>query len=114
MPALIGRESQGIHEIIYESIMKCDIDLRKDLWGHIILAGGNTMFPGFAERLEKELTALAPKNTKVKVIAAPDRKYAAWNGGSILARLDRFYSHWISREEYKEHGTAIVHKKCTL
>ena len=35
----------------------CEIDLRRDLFNNIVLSGGNTMFPGLAERLECELKA---------------------------------------------------------
>ncbi len=57
--------------------MKCDIDLRKDLYGNIVLSGGPTMFPGIAERLQKELTSFAPSTMKIKVIAPPERKYSS-------------------------------------
>ena len=53
-------QSVGIHEMCYNSIMKCDPDLRKDLYANIVLSGGNTAFPGFANRMQKEITALAP------------------------------------------------------
>ena len=39
-------ESGGIHELLYNSVMKSDIDLRKDLFGNVVLSGGSTMFPG--------------------------------------------------------------------
>jgi actin len=48
----------GIHETTYNSILKCDVDLRKDLFENIILSGGNTMFPGIEDRMQKELTVL--------------------------------------------------------
>ena len=70
------------------------------------------MFPGFAERMQKEITAAAPNNTKVEVIAPPERKYSAWIGGSILASLPTFKSMWITKEEHDESGPSIVHKKC--
>lgn len=112
-PAFIGQESLGIHELVYNSIMKSDIDLRKELWQSIVLAGGNTSFPGFSERLHKELTALAPKNTTIKIIASPtnERKYMAWVGGSIWSTLLSSQSKWITREEYEEVGPAIVHTR---
>ena len=49
-PALLGMESAGIHETTYNSIMKCDVDIRKDLYGNIVLSGGTTMYPGIADR----------------------------------------------------------------
>jgi actin beta/gamma 1 len=112
-PSTIGKmEQSGIHDTVFQTIMKCDIDIRRDLYANILLSGGNTMFPGMAERLTKEITALAPSTIKIKVIAPPERKYSAWIGGSILASLSTFQQSWISRAEYDESGPKIVHRKC--
>jgi len=45
-PELIGLEMDGIHESVYNTVMKCDMDIRRDLYSNIILSGGTTMFPG--------------------------------------------------------------------
>ena len=111
-PSFLGMESAGIHETTYNSIMKCDVDIRKDLYGNVVLSGGTTMFPGIADRVQKELTALAPSTMKIKIIAPPERKYSVWIGGSILASLSTFQQMWISKEEYDESGPSIVHRKC--
>ena len=39
-------ESTGVHETTFNSIMKCDVDIRKDLYANTVLSGGTTMFPG--------------------------------------------------------------------
>ena len=39
-------ESAGIHELVYKSVMKSDIDIRKDFLNNVVLSGGSTMFPG--------------------------------------------------------------------
>ena len=112
-PQLLGLEEKvGIHEAIYNSIKKCDVDIRKDMYANIVLSGGSTMFPGIADRMQKEITAIAPNSMKVKVIAPPERKYFVWIGGSVLASLSTFQSMWISKEEYDESGPSIVHRKC--
>merc|ERR1711900_90266 len=67
-PSMIGMEAVGIHETTYNSIMKCDVDIRKDLYGNIVLSGGTTMFPGIADRMQKEITSLAPSTMKIKII----------------------------------------------
>lgn len=85
-----GMEFPGIHELTFQSIMKCDVDVRKDLYGNIVLSGGTTMFPGIAERLSKEVVKLAPSTMKIKVVAPPERKYSVWIGGSILSSLSTF------------------------
>ncbi|KAF5700271.1 actin beta gamma 1 [Fusarium mundagurra] len=111
-PSMLGLESGGVHVTAFTSIMKCDVDFRKDLYGNLITAGGNTMFPGLSDRMQKELTALAPSSMKVKIIAPPERKYSVWIGGSILASLSTFQQMWISKQEYDEWGPSIVSRKC--
>jgi len=111
-PSFIGKESSGIHDTTFQSIMKCDVDIRKDLYANVVLSGGTTMFQGIGERMTKELTALAPSTMKIKVVAPPERKYSVWIGGSILASLSTFQQMWISKQEYDESGPTIVHRKC--
>ncbi|KAM3610606.1 uncharacterized protein V6R79_006579 [Siganus canaliculatus] len=111
-PSFLGMESVGIHETTFNSIMKCDVDIRKDLYANTVLSGGTTMYPGIADRMQKEITALAPSTMKIKIIAPPERKYSVWIGGSILASLSTFQQMWISKQEYDESGPSIVHRKC--
>jgi actin beta/gamma 1 len=111
-PSLIGKEAVGIHECTFQTIMKCDVDIRRDLYANIVMSGGTTMFPFIAERMSKELTQLAPSAMKIKVVAPPERKYSVWIGGSILASLSTFQLMWISKAEYDESGPMIVHRKC--
>jgi actin-related protein len=75
-PSFLGMESAGVHETTYNSIMKCDVDIRKDLYANVVLSGGTTMYAGIADRMSKEITALAPASMKVKIIAPPERKYS--------------------------------------
>jgi len=111
-PSMIGKEMEGVHKTTYDSIMKCDVDIRKDLYGNIVLSGGTTMFEGIADRMQKEITKLAPPSMKIKIVAPPERKYSVWIGGSILSSLSTFQQMWISKQEYDESGPAIVHRKC--
>jgi len=111
-PSFLGREAGGFHEMTYNSIMKCDVDVRKDLYANVVLTGGTTMFPGLRDRMQRELEFLAPSTMHIKVIAPPERKYSVWMGGSILASLSTFQQMWISCEEYEEFGPALIHRKC--
>jgi actin beta/gamma 1 len=78
--------------------MKCDVDIRKDLYANIVMSGGTTMYPGIADRMQKEITALAPSSMKIKIVAPPERKYSVWIGGSILASLSTFQQMWVSKQ----------------
>jgi actin-related protein len=92
--------------------MRCDIDTRKDLYANTVLSSGTMMYPGIADRMQKEITSLAPSAMKIRIIAPPERKYSVWIGGSILASLSTFQQMWISKQEYDEVGPSIVHQKC--
>ncbi|XP_078072011.1 actin, cytoplasmic type 5-like isoform X2 [Mustelus asterias] len=111
-PSLLGMETTGIHEATTDSITKCDIDIRKDLYTSIVLSGGSTMYPGIADRMQKEIIALAPSTMKIKIIVPLERKYSVWIGGSILASLSTFQQMWIIKQRYDESGPSIVHRKC--
>ena len=111
-PSFLGMDTAGIHETMHSSIMKCDTELHEDLYGNIVLSGGSTMYPGIADRMHKEISSLAPSPMNIKIIAPPERKYAAWIGGSILTSLSTFQEMWISKQEYDESGPSIVHRKC--
>lgn len=111
-PDHVGKEAPSIHEIVYQSILKCDIDIRRDMYQNVVLSGGTTMCPGIPERMTKELAALAPSTMKVKVVAPPERKRLVWIGGSILSSLSTFQQLWVSRSDYEEAGPSIVHRKC--
>jgi len=112
-PQLIGKEDQGVHILTFDSIMKCDIDIRRDLYGNVVMSGGSTMFPNIDKRMEKEITEKAPTSMQVKIVAPPERKYSVWIGGSILASLSTFEEMWVTKEEYDDSGPSIVHRKCT-
>ena len=103
----------GIHQAVNCSILRCDDDICAELYGNVVLSGGNSMFPGLADRLQKELVGLAPSAMKIKVIAPPGRKNGAWVGGSMLASQPSFVERLcVMKEEYDEHGPAFVNVKC--
>lgn len=109
----LDTELPGIHGLVHRAITSCDINVRRDLFANIVLAGGNTMFPGLAERLTAELTHLVPsKSVKIGVTAPLDSKYSVWVGGSILASVPQFKSMWITKAEYDEGGPSVVSRKC--
>merc|ERR1712026_123670 len=68
-PSFLGMEAVGIHETTYDSIMKCDVDIRKDLYANTVMSGGTTMYPGIVDRMQKEITHLAPPTMKIRIIA---------------------------------------------
>ncbi|CCJ31299.1 unnamed protein product [Pneumocystis jirovecii] len=86
-PEIVGSEYSGIHQVVVDAISRVDLDLRKSLFGNIVLSGGSTLTKGFGDRLLSEIRRLAVKDVKIKIFAPPERKYSTWIGGSILASL---------------------------
>ena len=100
-PELFGNFSDGVVDILNDSILKVDVDVRASLFENIYLSGGNTLFDGFKERLEKDLSSIQSKY-KVKVNAPPERRYSSWIGASIISSFSSFQPYFISKEEYDE------------
>lgn len=111
-PNLIGLEAKGAHHLVNDTICKCDIDVRRELYNNIVLSGGTSMFEGMQARLQKEISDMAGSAIKVRVVAPPERKFSVWIGGSILSSLSTFAQMWITKEDYDEVGPNIVHRKC--
>jgi len=111
-PVMDNLEVRGLHELVHKTAMDCDVDVRKDLFGNIVMAGGTTMFPSMKERLQEDVQKKVAESVKVKVTAPPERRVSAWIGGSILSSLEQFQAMWITREEYAEHGANIVNRNC--
>lgn len=107
-----GDETPGLHTMTFNSIKECDIDIRRNLYENVILSGGTTLYKNLPQRLEMELEKLAPQPGMVKIIAPEDRYYSVWIGGSTLCSLSSFESQWITKDEYDECGSEIVHRKC--
>lgn len=57
-PHLINVEGMGIAELVFNTIQTADIDMRPELYKHIVLSGGSTMYPGLPSRLEREIKQL--------------------------------------------------------
>ncbi|KAG5683435.1 hypothetical protein PVAND_012716 [Polypedilum vanderplanki] len=105
----------GAGQLASTCVSNCDADVRLALYGSVVVTGGNSLLPGFAERLNRDLSHRAPSNTKIKMIVANgtiERRFGAWIGGSILASIGTFQQMWISSQEYEEGGKSQVERKC--
>lgn len=113
--AEIAPSVRGLPQMVIESINKCDVDIRRELFSSILLAGGTASMQQLKERLEKDLLEESPQAARVKVLAsgnATERRFSVWIGGSILASLGSFQQMWFSKSEYEEHGASYIQRKC--
>ena len=75
-PLLLGMEYESLHETLFSSIMKCDVDIRKEFYVNVFLCGGNTLFSGMAARMNKELSKLLSPKHCVNIISSPERMFS--------------------------------------
>jgi actin-related protein 2 len=98
------------------------MDNRPELYKHIVLSGGSTMYPGMPSRLEREIRQLYFERTvkrneeqykkfKIAVESPPRRKHMVYLGGAVLADLMKDNPNfWISKQDYAEMGVQCLHK----
>ncbi|TPX44389.1 hypothetical protein SeMB42_g04338 [Synchytrium endobioticum] len=121
-PHLVDVEAVGIAEQLYNSIQAADIDVRSELYKHIVLSGGSSMYPGLPSRLEKEVKQLYLTRTlkgdtarlakfKIRVEDPPRRKHMVFLGGAVLGEIMKGKdSFWVSKKEWQEQGVASLEK----
>jgi actin-related protein len=134
-PSSMGElSSLPISNMVCDSVFKCDVDQQPQLLGNVVLCGGGSCFTTSAllhsssvtvdaqqnsmpERLREEVEAIIHNHTpgwrvKVSSPGITERAICSWLGGSILGSLGAFHEMWITKKEYEEHGSNIVHRKC--
>uniref|UniRef100_H2Y6D4 Uncharacterized protein n=1 Tax=Ciona savignyi TaxID=51511 RepID=H2Y6D4_CIOSA len=107
-PDLIGEESLGVHEGMKYPWLTTTFGVNIEILTHFIICG---YFTGFGDRLLSDIKRQAPKDVKIRMLAAQERLYSTWIGGSILASLDTFKKMWVSKREYEEDKHRAVHRK---
>ena len=105
---LNGSKAAGLSWHVNWSIKQCDLDIRRDHCSNVVLAGGTTLFPNFAERIRSDLQSEMHDSVAVEVVAPPNRKYSAWIGGSILSELSTFDHSWITSTSAPDANPPIV------
>jgi actin-related protein len=110
-PILIDMDIMGLHEVVYKTIAKAQIDLRRDLYANICLSGGSSLLKNMDKRILFEVKKLAPKSVDINVKANNSRDNASWVGGASIASSNSFTDMCVSLSEYKENGPSILIKK---
>ena len=114
LPARDNLTYMGLTDLILQATKAVDVDARASMFSNIVCVGGGTLLPGFMDRLSYELSVAAPSQ-RIRIHSPgnyTERRHSTWLGGSILASLGTFHQLWISKQEYEEHGSSIVHVRC--
>lgn len=121
-PHLIGGEQPGVAELLFNTIQTAPVDVRPELYKHIVLSGGSSMYPGLPSRLEKEMKQLylsrvlrgdgsRLQNFKIRIEDPPRRKHMVFLGGAVLGDIMKNReSFWISRNEWYEQGPRALER----
>lgn len=113
-PKQFNIDMNGLDRMVFDSIACCDVDIQRILFSNIYLTGGSTMFPGFGERMQKEILRLTKISTGAKVISPQERIFSAWLGGTLIAAQSTFSQVCITNQEFQEFGPSIVREKFAL
>ncbi|KJH52801.1 Actin [Dictyocaulus viviparus] len=97
-PKKWGLDTKGLHQLVHEAVQMSPIDSRRTLYRNIYLAGGASLLPGLAEKLEQELAAIVPSTIHTQVHISPWRYNAAYLGAQIVASAATFSDSCVSLE----------------
>ena len=110
-PSVIGSTAVGLSQLIYDTIMSCPIETRRALYQNIVLVGGTSTMTGLPERIEQDLSTLAPDSVHIDLGIADNADTVTWTGGSCLAASVQFGSSLLSRDQYDDCGPGVIHSK---
>ena len=110
-PEYIGKEYLSFPDMIINSINKVDIQIRLKSYENILLSGGNTCFNALNEQLHSELKNKVIKNMKININKSEKPKYSCWIGGNIISTLEIFKKMWVTKNDWNEKGSKVVHVK---
>ena len=100
-----------MHELVVNSIKKCDMDVRKTLFNSIVVAGGTTLFTGFNERLHKSIQRLVTRDINITLLSPKNRRFSCWMGGATVSSLKAFNKMWITKKDFDEEGSRILFER---
>ena len=124
-PDLLGYETPGLSELVYQTITSAGPDLVRPLFQAIVVSGGTTMFPGLSTRLTNDLKDLvlerilkgnkkSLESYKINVEDPPNRRYLVYLGATVLANLTANKSNsWITKKDLEEEGAERIVQRMT-
>ncbi|XP_069124862.1 actin, plasmodial isoform-like [Argopecten irradians] len=112
-PSLANMDTKSIPQTIVDCIEKVRAkhgeDRAKELYGNIVISGGNTEFDGMADRVQSSIQSKMAGVNGIQVTKAAT--HSAWIGGSILASHENFDSLLLTKAQYDSEGTKAIEGK---
>lgn len=111
-PSIIpGYDFAGMAECIGHSIKRCPKGYQAEIAQNVILVGGNTLFPGFRDRLEIDARIFLPCDYDLKIYQPDDPLNYAWLGGRLMSKDPAFRKRCVSKQKYEEEGSNYLYDK---
>lgn len=110
-PGNIGLRQAGIAALVVQAVEAAPEGGRADLYGNIVLVGGNCGMPGFRDRFYSEVRPLVPDIYEVRVVEEIEPLVAAFFGGVKAAAREVAPFPTMTKNEYEEHGSNLSLKR---
>uniref|UniRef100_A0A1B6G3R9 Actin-related protein 6 n=1 Tax=Cuerna arida TaxID=1464854 RepID=A0A1B6G3R9_9HEMI len=110
-PSDVGISQMGIVEAVVDAVNACPPETHPHLYSNVLVVGGCACFPGFRDRLYKDLRSATPQEFDVNVYLPENPVTYAWQGGALLSRDPEFYSFVVTKEEFEEEGHNICFER---
>ncbi|KAM5247840.1 actin-like protein 8 [Ctenodactylus gundi] len=99
-PHMFDLQGPSISQAVLDAVKSCEPSKQQLLLSHVVACGGNTMYPGFIQRLCHELTS--GHVSEATLWAGNNRNFSVWLGASMVAQLSSSGPEWMTKEEYME------------
>ncbi|EGX93574.1 actin family protein [Cordyceps militaris CM01] len=110
-PSDIGMRQPGIADLIHQSLQGLPVGLWPGLLANMVAVGGNSLFDGFIQRLQKEVVQRVPDDCVVRVARPADPITSTWAGAANLASHASIEKLVVTKQQYEEHGQAWMARK---
>lgn len=110
-PTDIGMQTPGLADLVKQSLDSLPVGLWPGLLANIVVVGGNALYDGFIQRLQKEIVQRVPDECVVRVARPADPISNTWHGAANFAKHKHVERLAVTKKEYEEHGAGWVARK---
>uniref|UniRef100_A0AC34FB76 Actin-like ATPase domain-containing protein n=1 Tax=Panagrolaimus sp. ES5 TaxID=591445 RepID=A0AC34FB76_9BILA len=99
----------GLYKLIEDTVDPFNIDSVANFYSRIYTNGEGTLFKGFGDRLNHELTKTPPRlQARLNLNVKGYEKNSAWKQGGIIAGMGTTGQLWVSKMEFED-GSRKLH-----
>lgn len=110
-PSNIGIHEMGITEAIVHSVSLCPEETRPHLLKNILLTGGSCNFPGFKDRVYRDVRSMTSDDLDVNVTLAKNPTTYSWRGGAAISRSAHFPEMLVTKSEWEDDGFSVCQER---